>query len=67
MLDLGSGVTIAVVGQTGRLAGSSSVVGLRYAAVAVWVDGAIVRITNYSDIDEGRAAAERLAAGGGGR
>ena len=34
---------------------------LRYAAVNVWEDGRIERITNYSDIDEGRAVAERLA------
>ena len=61
ILDLGNGVTLAVVVQTGRPAGSSGDVGLRYAAVAVWVDGAIVRITNYTDIDEARAAAERLA------
>jgi hypothetical protein len=27
----------------------------------VWVEGVIARVTNYSDIDEGRASAERLA------
>jgi hypothetical protein len=27
----------------------------------VWEDGKIVRMTNYRDIDEARAAAERLA------
>jgi hypothetical protein len=27
----------------------------------VWEDGLIVRVTNYTDIDEARAAAERLA------
>jgi hypothetical protein len=27
----------------------------------MWEDGKIVRTTNYSDVDEGRAAAERLA------
>ena len=61
MLDLGNGVTLAVVTQTGRPAGSSGEVRLRYAAVAVWVDSAAMRITNYGDIDEARAAAERLA------
>jgi hypothetical protein len=61
ILDLGSGVTLAVVIQKGRPAGSSGDVHLRYAAVAVWVDGLIVRITNYGEIDEARAAAERLA------
>jgi hypothetical protein len=33
----------------------------RYALVSVWVAGLIVRLTNYTDIDEARAAAERLA------
>jgi hypothetical protein len=46
--------------QTGRPARSSGDVRLRYAAVATWVDGVAVRITNYGDIDEARAAAERL-------
>jgi hypothetical protein len=33
----------------------------RVAAVAVWADGLIERLTTYTDIDEARAAAERLA------
>jgi ketosteroid isomerase-like protein len=61
IVEVGSGVTLAVVVQTGRLAGSSAEVRLRYGAVAMWADGAIARITNYSDADEARAAAERLA------
>jgi ketosteroid isomerase-like protein len=61
MLDLGNGVTLAVVIQKGRPVGSSGDVGLRYAAVGVWAEDVIVRITNYGDIDEARAAAERLA------
>jgi len=60
-VDLGHGVAFAVAIQKGRPAGSSSQVRLRYAAVAVWENGLIVRATNYSDIDEARAAAERLA------
>ena len=32
-----------------------------FAAVGIWVDGKNVRTTNYTDIDEARAAAERLA------
>ena len=47
--------------QEGRPVGSSGEVALRYAAVSVWEDGKIVRLTNYNDIDAGRAAAERLA------
>jgi ketosteroid isomerase-like protein len=61
ILELGNGVTLAVVAQKGRPAGSGGEVRLRYAAVAVWVDGVIVRITNYGDVDEARAAGERLA------
>lgn len=34
---------------------------LRYGTVSVWEDGKIARITHYTDIDEARAAAERLA------
>ena len=60
-LDLGNGVAFALAIQKGRPAGSSSEVRLRYAAVAVWENGLIVRVTNYTDIDEARAAAERLA------
>jgi ketosteroid isomerase-like protein len=61
ILDLGNGVTLAVIFQKGRPVGSSGEVQLRYAAVNMWEDGKIVRTTNYTDIDEGRAAAERLA------
>jgi ketosteroid isomerase-like protein len=61
VLDVGNGVTLAVVSQRGQPAGSSGEVQLRYAAVALWAKGAIVRITNYTDIDEARAVAERLA------
>src|SRR5437763_16683756 len=60
-LDLGNGVAFALAIQKGRPAGSRSEVRLRYAAVAVWENGLIVRVTNYTDIDEARAAAERLA------
>jgi ketosteroid isomerase-like protein len=58
--DLGHEATFAVILQKGRIAGSSSSVQLRYAAIAQWSDGLIVRNTTYNDIDEGRAAAERL-------
>src|SRR5213080_4581579 len=45
----------------GRPIGSGGEVQLRYAAVTEWVGGMVVRDTNYTDIDEARAAAERLA------
>jgi ketosteroid isomerase-like protein len=57
----GNSVTLSIVVQRGRLAGSDGVVNLRYAAVAVWRAGQVVLTTNYADIDAGRAAAERLA------
>ena len=59
--DLGDGVTFAVILQRGRVVGSSGSVQLRYASVAEWIDGLIVHNTTYTDIDEARAAAERLA------
>jgi ketosteroid isomerase-like protein len=59
--SLGNGVTFAVILQQGRVVGSSGSVQLRYGAVAEWIDGLIVRNTTYTDIDEARAAAERLA------
>jgi ketosteroid isomerase-like protein len=59
--DLGGGVTLAVVLQSGRLAGSDGRIEWRYAQVSVWVERVAVRTTNYLDTDEARAAAERLA------
>jgi ketosteroid isomerase-like protein len=61
ILDLGNGVGFRVLIQKGRPVGSSGEVELRYAAVGVWEDGKIVRMTNYTDIDEARASAELLA------
>jgi hypothetical protein len=61
ILDLGNGVTFAVVILKGGPAGSGGEVRLRYAAVAVWGAGMVERVTNYSDIEAARAAAERLA------
>jgi ketosteroid isomerase-like protein len=61
ILDLGNGVAFAVVILKGGPVGSGGEVRLRYAAVEVWAAGVVVRMTSYSDIDEARAAAERLA------
>ena len=60
-LDLGNGVIFDVSLQKGRPAGSIGYVQLRYATVAVWAKGLIERVTLYSDPDEARVAAERLA------
>ena len=61
ILDFGNGVIFAVERISGRLIGSTGRVEYRYALVAVWEEGLIVRVTIYSDIDEARSAAERLA------
>jgi ketosteroid isomerase-like protein len=59
--DLGSDVGLAVYLQRGRPAGSSGFVELRYAGVAIWRHGLVERFTLYTDIDEARATAKRLA------
>jgi hypothetical protein len=59
--DLGNGVTFAVLVQHARPEGSIGFVEFRYAAVRTWTDTLVQRDTLYTDIDEGRAAAERLA------
>jgi ketosteroid isomerase-like protein len=61
VLDLGNGVVFAVAIQKARLVSSSGDVRQRSGVVALWAEGLIERITNYSDIDQARAAAERLA------
>ena len=59
--DLGRGVTFGIARQRARLSGSTGSVELRIAAVAAWEDGLIHLDALYTDIDEARAAAERLA------
>ena len=64
ILDLGSGVIFAVVNQRGRPAGTSSSGGhiqRQEAYVGVWHEGRVTRVTTFLDIDQARAAAERLA------
>ena len=58
--DLGDGVTFGVWVQRGRPRGSTAWVQVRVAFVSTWADGLIERTTNYTDIDQARAAAERL-------
>jgi ketosteroid isomerase-like protein len=59
--DLGNGVTFGVAVQRGKPTGVARFVTFRYPAVWTWADGLIQRATNYLDVDEARAAAERLA------
>ena len=61
ILDLGNGSVYTVYRQEGRPAGTSGLVSERYAFVFEVVDGVAVTLTNYTDINEARAAAERLA------
>ena len=63
ILDFGNGVLLTVYHQQGRPIGATNYVRVRSASVGAWVDGLIVRVTIYpeTDIDEARAAAERLA------
>ena len=63
--DLGNGVVFAVVVQNGRPAGSAGHLRQREGWVLV-VRGLIARLT-ISEVDEARAAAERLAESRGGR
>jgi ketosteroid isomerase-like protein len=59
--NLGNGVTLTVALARGRPVGSSGHVPFRFATVSVWVEDKITRFTTYTDIDEARTAAERLA------
>jgi len=59
--DLGRGVVFTVQFTRGRPPGTTAYVEGWEAYVVVLEGGVILRYTNYSDIDEARAAAERLA------
>jgi ketosteroid isomerase-like protein len=63
IIDVGNGVTFGVTILAGRLVGSNGKLELRFPSVTTWTEGLIERQTNYNymDIDEARAAAERLA------
>jgi SnoaL-like domain len=60
-LDVGCGVLLSVTRQRGRVTGSTGYGELLYASVTEWANGLIVRVTPFTNIDEARAAAERLA------
>ncbi len=63
VIGLGNRVVYAVVRGEGRPAGSPDDVRVhaRRGVVIAWRDALIERVTVYTDIDEARAAAERLA------
>jgi ketosteroid isomerase-like protein len=63
LVVLDGGVVLAVVNQEGRPVGVDGQVHQREGWAVYWsADGLIVRLTTHADIDEARAAAERLAA-----
>ena len=68
VLDLGNGVTFAVIRLHGRPVGSGGHVQMRFASVTVWREGLVVWMRQYTetDIEKARAAAERLARERGG-
>src|SRR6476620_11774019 len=59
--DFGNEVAYVVIIVRGHPHGSSAEARVRFAAVGVFARGVILRQTNFMDIDEARAAAERLA------
>jgi ketosteroid isomerase-like protein len=59
--DLGGGVVLAVADQNARPVGSTGHVQATQALVYLWDHGKVTRVTVYTDINEARAAAERLA------
>jgi ketosteroid isomerase-like protein len=61
VVDLGNGVTFSVNRQHARPVGSTALVQTREAHVTEWAEGKVKRVTVYIDVDEARAAAERLA------
>jgi hypothetical protein len=59
--DLGGGVAFSVFIQRGRPRGATGWVQFRAASVTIVVDGLAERAAMYLDVDQARAAAERLA------
>ena len=59
--DLGNGVVFYVQVHSGRPAGGTGFLELRHGYTATWADGLIEAVVVQADIDEARAAAERLA------
>ena len=61
IIDLGNGVGFLVTVSKGRPVGGDEEVRLRVATVLVGTESVIEQQTNYLDIEEARAVAERLA------
>jgi len=61
MLDLGHGIVLSVLRESGRLVGGDGRVEQRVAHLTTWANGKIEWFKHYPDPDEASAAAERLA------
>jgi ketosteroid isomerase-like protein len=61
ILDLGNGIVLAPFRFGGQPKESAAEVQTEMAIVYVWVDGAVVRATSHFNVNDARAAAERLA------
>jgi ketosteroid isomerase-like protein len=61
LLDLGHGVVLSVVRESGRLVGGKGRVEQRAAHLITWTNSKIERFKHYPDLVEARAAGERLA------
>ncbi len=60
-LDLGRGITFAVVRQDARPAGVTGWVATREGWVGEWVGAMVMHGSTHADVEGSRAAAERLA------
>jgi ketosteroid isomerase-like protein len=61
VINLGNGVMFSCVREDSRLADSDGHVEQRRGWITLWAHEKIERVTIYLDIDEARAAAERVA------
>jgi len=61
ILDLGNGIVFAPFRFSGPPKGTAVEIQTEMAIVYEWVHGSVARATSYRDVDEARAAAERLA------
>ena len=61
IVGLGNGVAFVAYREVARLVGTEGRLERRQAYVSLERDGLVERVTMYADIDEARAAAERLA------
>ena len=60
-VDLGGGVIFVIANATGRPMGMDASVEQRRGWAVLWRNGKVLRAATYLDLDQARAAAERLA------